>query len=391
MLAMLLLLAACAQAPAPPFTHEAYVWQRQWSAPLAAALGEARDDFAAWRVLVLQSRADGGLDAIAIDREALRAAGRPVVAVARLAGAYPEAPPTTLAPRLAAIAAALEADGIAVAGLEVDHDCATNRLAGYARWLGELRRALPPGRRLSITALPAWLDGAGLADVLDQTDEAVLQVHAVRQPGEGLFAAAAAEHWIRDFARRTTHPFRIALPAYGARVGFAADGRATGVESEMPREVGGVRAEELRVAPIEVVRLLDALAHDRPPHLAGAVWFRLPLAGDRRAWSLTTLRAVLHGEPLAARWAVRREETAGGAVDLLIANTGNLDAPPPALHVVATGCLAADALAGYRAEPSSGRWLLVAEADVWIQAGRSRRVAWLRCESMEKVEIDASP
>jgi len=254
-----------------------------------------------------------------------------------------------------------------------------------------LRRhvALP---RLSITVLPAWLDAAALDDVLAQVDEAVLQVHAVLSPARGLFAPKLAENWIRRFAARSRRPFRVALPAYGSAVDFDADDRPVSVESEVPRDRAGVRREELRVAPDEVAALLAALWRAPPSQLVGIVWFRLPLPEDRRAWSLATLRAVIAGRPLEPKFAAVATPGPNGAVDLAIANLGEIDAAPDGLIDVGTSGCEGDALPGFHVDERDGRWRLVVDAGVGVlRAGRTRAAGWVRCANVSKVQWHARP
>ena len=87
----------------------------------------------------------------------------------------------------------------------------------YAQFLVRLRAIPDIPRTLSITALPAWLSSPEIDRVIAAADEVVLQVHAVRAPTSGLFDPALARSWIDEFGARTTKPFRVALPDYGAR------------------------------------------------------------------------------------------------------------------------------------------------------------------------------
>jgi hypothetical protein len=227
--------------------------------------------------------------------------------------------------------------------------------------------------------------------VLAETDEAVLQVHAVQNPVAGLFDPVLAERWARAFAARSSPPFRLALPAYGARVGFDAEGRAVGVESETPRVVGGVRQEELYATPQQVAQLLAAMTKATPPNLRGIVWFRLPLPEDRRAWSLATLRAVIDGHSLQAHIEVVQRRS-GNAVDLLLHNRGVVDAPPPAqILVQARDCRAADAVRGYAIEQIAGGWRFTRADDEVLKAGAERPVGWVNCGNLDKVEWHADP
>lgn len=387
-LAGALALTSCAQRP--PQTHEVYIWQRVWTAPLRTAVLEAKQDFTALRVLAAESDRYGGMQVFHVDIATLVAAGLPVTVVVRLNGTDPDVGAEALAHAISAVVAKWRDDSIDVVGVEIDHDCANAKLPAYAGMLRELRRqvSLP---RLSITVLPTWLDVPALDEVLGVVDEAVLQVHAVQSPAQGLFASNLAEGWIRRFAARSPHPFRAALPVYGSAVDFDAENRPVAVESETPRDRTGVRREELRVAPKEVGVLLAALQRSPPPRLAGFVWFRLPLPDDRRVWSRATLRAVIAGRPLAAVFVATTTQGPSGAVDLALENIGDIDTVPTgAIDVIASGC-EGDVLPGFRVEMRSDGLRLVAfDAEV-LRAGRKRAVGWVRCAGFPKVQWHADP
>lgn len=99
------------------------------------------------------------------------------------------------------------AAGNRVAGLQIDFDAATRGLAGYARFLGELRRRLPARWRLSVTGLMDWSAGgdpAALAALAGAVDEIVVQTYQGRRtiPGHERYLSSL---------RRIGMPYRIAL------------------------------------------------------------------------------------------------------------------------------------------------------------------------------------
>jgi Protein of unknown function (DUF3142) len=88
-----------------------------------------------------------------------------------------------------------QAAGNRVAGLQVDFDAATKGLEGYAAFLGDLRRRLPPNYRLSVTGLLDWSahgDPAALASLGGVVDEVVIQTYQGRStiPGYQHYMAA---------------------------------------------------------------------------------------------------------------------------------------------------------------------------------------------------------
>jgi hypothetical protein len=132
-----------------------------------------------------------------------------------------------------------------------------------------------------------------------------------------------------------------------------------------------------------VADFLRQLATLNPPRLRGLIWFRLPLASDRRAWSLTTLRAVIDQQPLTVRWQVRFLPQQNGLYDLLIQNDGPVDAPLPSEIVInASHCLAADAVGNYRLETTAQQQHFFRISGDQLRAGQSRPLGWLRCQEI---------
>lgn len=365
---LLSLLAACS-APAP-LVHEAYVWQRAWSEPLRAALIDPTQPFAVWRVLALEATGQRAV-AIAIDAHALAQSGKPVRIVARIEGARLTIAATDVAQHLARAASVLRGAGVKVDGIEIDHDCATAALPHYAQWLGALRSALPD-ERLSITALPTWLDSPRLPELLARVEHSVLQVHAVAHPREGLFDAARARDWVRRYAE-LGRPFYVALPAYHVAVSLDAAGAVVGVAAE---EADSPAATEVRSDPVQAATLLHSLSGD-VRGLIGIVWFRLPLASDRRAWHPRTLRAVVAGDPLAA--AVRTETTTGLTVQFALRASGNIDQLAVPVELPAS-CRYADATPPFALDGRPGAWRLVPQAPVWLKPDERREIGWCRSD-----------
>ena len=242
----------------PPLPQDMYVWQRVWTAPLRDALAQTSDLVAGWRVLVAEQDTPGRLKPIAVDWPALAHTGRPVIAVVRIDGHLALAREPLLLAQIGSLARTWRAHG--VAGLEIDYDCGVASLPAYAQFLARLRTLPSIPKRLSITALPAWLSAPGFDAVAAVPDELVLQVHAVLAPRNGLFDARLAQRWILALDSRATRPYRVALPDYGVRVVEGDDGAIVSVESEMPRLVGGARANELVASPADVAALLARAA-----------------------------------------------------------------------------------------------------------------------------------
>ncbi len=371
-------LAACQREPRQ-FPHDAYIWQRNWTPAVSTAVRDQTPVFAGWRVLGLQVT---GTQQIATrpDLGALAGSARSVRMVVRIEGARvrPQVPAllTTLQPQITQWRAA----GLDLVGIEIDHDCATVALGAYADWLAQLRAGLPAELRLSITALPSWLESAALDAVLTAVDESVLQVHAVSRPDRALFLASDADRWTRAWAARAPHAFRVSLPAYSLRVSTDAQGGIAAVDAEGDIERTGATGRELRADPREVASYLQGTTDDAPPGLAGFAWFRLPVSGDRRGWSRHTLAAVIDGQPLAPRFVVESSANDGGSLDLGLRNRGNLDATLPAVDLPAH-CRLGDALGRYRLQTTAmGTLRLTPEDNAGLAAGAVMPIGWVRCD-----------
>ncbi|MGA2411987.1 MAG: DUF3142 domain-containing protein [Candidatus Binataceae bacterium] len=281
--------------------NDAYVWQRRWTPAVAASLVESSDLIRAWHVLAAEADPRGNWSFASVDWTALKRSNRPVIFVVRIDGQLAYLDQNSIADGVASMIGQWRRSDLPIAGVEIDYDCGTARLAAYAHFLTMLHTRLGRTLPLSITALPTWLTSPEADDVFAQADEIDLQLHAVQNPHLGLFDRDRARDWIEELAHRTAKPFRVALPAYGARVSWRADGSLLAVESEMPLLAGGDSAVELMASPREVAALVRDLGDDPPANLVGIVWFRLPTNDDRRAWSINTCRAVLQGRPLQSR------------------------------------------------------------------------------------------
>lgn len=356
---LLAVLASCHPEAEPvggaSLAQAAYVWQRNWTPgvrdavahPLAALDG----------LHVLAAEVDAGADdltPVRLDEAALAAAHRPITLVVRINGARPIGG-LSLAP-IVGIGDALRAAGVDVAGIEVDHDCATARLADYAAWLTAHRPAAP--LRFSITALPTWAGAPALAQVAAAVDEIVVQVHAVRAPT--IFDGNEAWVDLASFARAVqTTRLRVALPTYSAVV----------------------HGDEIGVDPDDVAAFVRRLATRPFAGVEGIVWFRLPVAGDDQTWSPATFARVVTRRAPDARARIVLVERGADRFDVVVTNPSDelVDLPP--VHVEGA-IAAADLVQGYR-ERKPGRW----DAPRRSLLGKAQLViGWIHGKDLELVE-----
>ncbi len=363
---MILGLLACAlsekpqepQEPQEPLRQEAYVWQRVWSPAVRQAV--AQSDFDALTVLAAEVAWSDGAAVTVIETPTLP----PGTTLAIRVAVPPGDPTGTLAPLIAdLIAAHPEA-----AAIQLDMDLPTARLASYADWLTRLGAGCP--LPLEITALPTWLSSPAMPALADAADRLILQVHWLdpSDPDHLLDPDAAAHLAAAD---RLGRPLSAALPAYGYQLALDDNGGLVGIVAEQGSAPGG---RELMADPAAVAALVADLTADRPAHLTGLHWFRLPVEGDRRAWPPQTLAAVRQGRtPVSAGELTLTEDD--GALTLTLHSTGEATLPPPEV-VVEGAVMAADGLGGWRWSPGQGR--LLPEHAAPLRPGASVVVGWIR-------------
>jgi hypothetical protein len=384
-----MVLYGCERQDAAPLDQQLYVWQRQWTPAHEAALKDSRADFSTLRVLALQAFPQAGWSRARIDPALLKRDGRPLIAVIRLDGQLPSLDQDEVTAQIQQVLNDWQGKGLILSGVEIDHDAGNARLPAYQKFLTHLRTVLPASMPLSITALPSWLDSPELPALLSTVDSSVLQVHAVSDPRRGLFDPDQAKKWAKAWSGITSKPFYLALPAYGVAL-LPGDSGAPIVESEVAIEQGGKRSE-LMADPQQLSRLGIELRNDPPAHLAGLIWFRLPLANDRRAWSLTTLRAVARGDALDSRLTLKLSAQ-DGLYDISLINQGNLDSAwPERLTLAVQGCDGADALAGYALQQSPDLLTFTRLRDGRIPAGGQRAIGWARCAQIDQGGSNVHP
>jgi hypothetical protein len=365
-------------APRSPLPHDAYIWQRVWTPPVIAAAQRSADLVRSWRVLVAEADSAGRWIKVKVPWDVLRETGRPVVAVVRIDGRLDDARVSPLLDKIPTVLTSTP-----VSAVEIDYDCPTSKLVAYAGFLEALRARLPPSLRLSITALPTWMNSPALERLAPNLDELVLQVHAVDDPHRGLFDPAQAARWVHAFARRIPRPIRVALPAYDVRVTWRHDGRLANVEGERPLLTGDAPGETLRTSPQAVRAFLHALQRDAPDSLAGIVWFRLPTDSDRHAWSLETWRSVITNRlPPATLSATLVAAGSPGLWTVTLSNEGSVDAAAPRRVRLDPSCTVADGANGFRLV--DGAPLSLQGAGGRLRAHESRVVGWARCTEPQR-------
>lgn len=129
-----------------------------------------------------------------------------------------------LARRVSQLREAARRRRLRVVGVQLDIDSPTGKLSQYASFLREVRKGLPPGIDISITALLDWFqDGTAIADVIKEVDEFVPQFYDLAfgdgyAGGSAIAAKIDTARWAPKF-NRFGKRFRIGISTFGrARV-----------------------------------------------------------------------------------------------------------------------------------------------------------------------------
>ena len=285
------------------------------------------------------------------------------------------------------VMARIEPVSAALAGVEIDYDCPTSKLATYARFLAALRSRLAPSLKLSITALPTWMTSsrARAADPRSRRDRPAGPCRGRSAPrpvrsGPGRALGARL---------RPAHP--PAFPCGASRLRRARDlavRRAAGERRR--RDAPARRRDERRAAraprPRRSCNSCTPCTIGAPEGLVGIAWFRLPTDADSRAWSLQTWRAVIAGELPAARLSaglVPAERADLWTVTL--SNDGPVDAALPRQVRLDPACEAADGANGFRLAAAGGPLVLEATGGGRLRANRKRIIGWARCTEPERM------
>ena len=407
-----LLAAAMPQESLPPrassaLRHDVYIWQRQWSESVEAAVLARGTNFSELIPLVAEVRWEKGRPVIvrpSIPFPTLALTDRPVGLALRI-GPFsgPFASDDERAHRLAELAASMVAEARTnlptLAELQIDFDCAESKLDGYRLWVEAIRRRVAPGP-VVFTALPSWLKRPEFATLARAADGFVLQVHSLDPPRRAdapftLCDPAAARRAVTQ-AARVGLPFRVALPTYGYLVAFNRDGKFLGLSAEGPASTwpqdGTVR--EVRADPAALAGLVAEWTTHRPAMLQGVIWYRLPVPGDRLNWRWPTLAAVMTGTaPQPSLRAVARR-TKEGLVEIDLHNDGESDASRAmqvTLRWSTARVVACDGLGGFSVTERAGNDLRFHVPELRLEAGRKQPVGWVRFDRETEVEAEVEP
>jgi hypothetical protein len=142
-----------------------------------------------------------------------------------------------LAGEISSLRAEARERNLHLVGIQLDIDSPTSALPRYAEFLSGVRKGLPTGFEISITALLDWFrSGTAIDDVIKQVDEFVPQFYDIGDPAVFYRDSAIASridpaHWGPVF-NRFHKRFRIGISSFG---------RARLIPNEAPAQTGNRR------------------------------------------------------------------------------------------------------------------------------------------------------
>jgi hypothetical protein len=400
------LFASCRpQSSDTPLLQRGYLWQRDWTQAVAAAVTDADRQMDGVVVLGTEIQWNAGRPSpirANLSWHTLKSLKKPVALALRI-DPYPgpfvehDLAATTIVNEATLLIQEANAHRLNLSELQVDFDCPQKKLAGYEIWAHAVRAAILP-TKLVLTTLPAWLDERDFPDLIRQSDGYVLQVHSIptgyRTGREVVCDPALARSWVAK-AGNLGRPFDIALPTYRCTAGYDPTGNLLGVamDSVEPVFPPGTRLLEFD----SNADVLAGLIHDwhaaRPEYLKGVIWYRVPVSTDRQNWRWPTVIAVMEGRVPLHRLEVSSQ--GDNPVDLSISNKGEADVPVNCTVTVTWkegSLIASDALPGWsiRVEPGRALFRSNSTRGLRLPPGTRIDIGWLRYDRTLPLALQVS-
>jgi hypothetical protein len=256
-----------------------------------------------------------------------------------------------------------------VVGIQFDVDSPTSALPRYAEFLKEVRKELPAGFQISITALLDWFrSGTAIGEVIQQVDEFVPQFYDIGDAtefyrGSAIAARIDAVRWGPVF-NRFHKRFRIGISSFG---------RARLIANETPAQngsrriffYGDLRPLDIAVNPAFELRAEHNQAGETVLNYRATRKVRIDYSdfrpGDSIQFIVSTpdaIRAAVHSVreikgnnagPVFFRWPTEGESWAMQPDEVLDAAGGGATVPSKQdrVHVVAGDCAAVECVDVY--------------------------------------------
>lgn len=340
-----------APATAEPWRTGFYVWQAFDSPALYEAVERTRDSAAEIMVLAAETSVeDGRVENHRRSRDwaALKNPRTDITPVIRMHSGFAQMladrsckePISTLQRLISEIREELDESGVDATGVQIDYDCPTAKLSDYSALLEELRIAFPR-LRISITALPTWLQEPTFRAMVRNLPYYVLQVHSLEKPDSiddpvHIYAGDSVDEYL-ERARVVGVPFYLAFPTYGYRMIYDENGRFVGMTAEGPEFAvqPGHQTQTIVANADRIATDVRRFRESPPRYCKGIVWFRLPIDTDRLNWSWSALQAVMEGRSPETSFEMEIRRQAEGLHEVWIVNRGERNIHGPVRFTVA--------------------------------------------------------
>jgi len=390
-----------------PFAHSVYIWQRDWGDHVKNAAMKASPQIAGFIALAGEISWNGQemkFVSVPIDHQLLTETTKPTGLALRI-GPYPSSFKQNgpAVKRIAKIASELitiaRENKLEISEFQLDFDCPESKLNSYLHLIKAVRTEIG-SVRLTMTALPSWLNHRSFARLAKATDGYVLQVHSLERPKSikepiTLCDPKASHKWVQQAGRIGVN-FQVALPTYGYLVAFNANGKFIGLLAEGQGRNWDSETMLVKVSsnPIEIAALVAAWTHQRPECMKGVIWYRLPVETDELNWRWITLSTIIAGKIPTESLRVEVDHPEKGLAEIILVNDGQTDQRADLqinIQCQQQKVFASDGLRGYSIINTTAAGFTLthdgSKAFSTIRPGQRLKTGWIRSE--HEMEIKA--
>lgn len=344
---ILVVLAICLFLVSRAYAYEnlVYIWQRDWNEFVQDGISKIQPGISKFIVLCGDFRYENGkpsINAVDIDWSYFREKDIEITLAFRINTETKELLQTDGAFKVAdgiktvfdRVIESATNNGVKVIDIQIDYDCPTSKLADYSNFIRICKERFPE-QRISITALPTWLDSKDFKELIKHTSYYVLQLHSFEIPktadkARQIFLKDEAPSYIFQ-ASQLGHPYYISLPTYGYEAAFGQDGQFLGIRAEVnPVTLGkDMQYQTVISEPVEILSFLREIQQVKPQKFLGVCWFRMPIKTDEFNWHINTLKAVLENRVPVAKVNAEIKTLQDGLCEVYLVNNGekNILAP----------------------------------------------------------------
>lgn len=374
-------------------THNCYVWNRQYSTSLNENINKYKNVIERYSVLAVEIKWLNGRGQAAIaDIPHLNSSINSISIRINDCNGDIYTKKEFLEKQTQAALKRFQYSGFTINEIQFDFDCPESKLKSYGELLKYIKSAF--SQKITITALPSWLNAKSLAGVLAHCDHYVLQLHSLKKPQglmsiPDLFDFEKADKWLNQAAEHGVD-FSISLPTYGYFLGFDERGNYLGVSSEQGPK-NWPETKVLLSSYKDLSKFVGKLKRKRPALLRSIYWFRMNHNKDELNWDFKAVKKLIEGEVLEDQGIrIVSKKTESGAIDLIIENTAYFPQLVPAqihLNATAGNIQVFETYRGFNYEQGEHGVYIQNNGALVIAPGRKIPVGWYRLENKNGEEL----